>query len=499
MNDKLTRKTWLKKNGFVIETQDGTERVQDPFNSYAYFAETDPYRKECFVEFPYYNEIKGNLHSPGPVLIYTVRGGGKSALRCQISEEWDDTLNTDKNRILAVVYNEFDSLLRQVDYIPENVRLRHHVSEIVGLILSRLLSLAIEGKSNLSLRHLESSQKRLLRWYIQHYAKSLHYDEINSSLGRLGGMRYFVTSDNLLRIFRNLSRALPAAEHPVNAVVEVLESSPLREANPSNVSNVDLMSDLIEICQGVGIHGICVLIDDLDTADLIGEGDFRAAFNIIRPLCSTHGLHIRKIKNMFLKVFVPEEIYSVSRGVFRFELGERHIEWRIPDVGESPLHRVLRNRLQVYSRDSSYRLGTYQSLSPLVREDLSKKIDALFFKAAETPRELIVLGDAMLSNHFRYPTTESLLTAEDWEAAKKALKQYRESYGRVYGNLLEKDLQAKLVKAEELLRDYQSQAGQFDGSILPDDLARKIEYQKRKIEELEKEIRESQEGRERDE
>jgi hypothetical protein len=488
MSEILNRETWLQKMGFINA---------DPFDHTAHFAECDPYRKECFEEFPYYGEVKGSLRSPGPVLIYAARGGGKSALRCQIEEEWNDTLISDNFRILPVVYDNFGLVLKSADDNYEKITLDHHLEQLIGLIISRLLDAVSQEDSLISLNNLEKGERRLLIWYIRHFARSLHYSQRNEALGRLGGLQYFVRSDHLLRMLVNLSRLLPAAEHFADTIMGILASAPIREADPHEMSMVKLLADLIKLCCQTGIDGVCVLMDNLDGADPRGEEDFRAAFHLARPLCNTHGLQVHKIENLIFKIFVPEEIYATARGSFRSELGERHIEWQSSDNEElSPLHRVLENRLRVYSREAAYQTGMYRSLSPLVEENISHSIDKWFVETARTPRELITLGDAMLSNHFRYPTEKLLLTEKDWKAAEEALMRDRQSNEQARSNLIAKDLQTQLEQERRLLHNYQKQTEQFGGSILPRDLANKIAFQKREIERLEEEI---QEGGGRDE
>jgi hypothetical protein len=104
----LDRREWLKGYGFK----------QDPFCAEALRAEDDELlypekgaTTEAFVEFPYYQEIRGTPGSPGPCFIFACRGGGKTALRLRIQRDFDNALKQGQpEKVLAVVYTIMTSI-----------------------------------------------------------------------------------------------------------------------------------------------------------------------------------------------------------------------------------------------------------------------------------------------------------------------------------------------------------------------------------------------------
>ena len=485
----LTRDKWLVSNGFE---QDG--QAQNPFTRSAHLAEYDPRRVECFEEFPYYEDVKGTLQSPGPALIYAVRGGGKSALRCQILSDLDHTLNSDSGHILAVVYDQFDRLLAPVENDTTRVTLRMHIEYIVGLVVARLFDLSIGKSPTVKLRDLTTNQKWLLYWYIVNFAKYLHYRELNQRLGKLLGSKYYLTPENIVKVLLEVLKTVPKAGETMGALSEVLTDWPLRQAAPANIPGQDLLIDLVEICKTAGIDAIYVLVDSLDSANLLGkQGDFEPAFLLIRSLCTTPALHIQYIPGLVFKIFAPEEIHSLAQNVFRPEMGERHIHWqKLLSGEESPLSRVLRKRLQVYSN------GLYSSLSPLVEDELAPRIDRLFVEQARTPRELLVLGQGMLEHHFAYPSAEPLLTQKDWEAACRELEKYRQRNqvlpvtAGVEATQADgergQNLERQLKMARQSLDVYKVQAAGYTTLTIPTDLAVNLKAQQEKVADLEKQL-----------
>lgn len=493
MEQQLTVAEWLVKNGFE---QDG--QAQDPFTHLADFAEYDPRREECFEAFPYYEAVKGTLQSPGPTLIYGARGGGKSALRCQIFSELNHSLNSDSDRVLAVTYDKFDPVLDLAEKTPDDVTLRMHTEQIVGLIVAKLFDFSLAKPSRANLRALNADQKWLLYWYIVNFAKHLHYREINRRLGKLLGSRYYLTPENIVKVLVDILKTVPKAGESMGTLSEILTDWPLRQATPKDIPGQDLLMDIVDICKAAEIDAIYVLIDNLDASNLTDKGDdFEPAFHVIRSLCTTPALHIQYIPDIIFKIFMPEEIYPLGQNVFRPELGERHIRWHEPlPSGVLPLVCVLRKRMEVYSN------GLHKGLRLLVEDELAPYIDHWFVEQAKTPRELLVLGRGMLESHFAHPSTEPLLTRADWEAACQELEAYRQ-HGKAASSAAsagngQKDpnfeaiqnLERQLEMARQALDIYEVQAAGYTKLTIPAHLVINLEQQREKVADLEDKLQE---------
>lgn len=475
--EPLTREKWLQNNGFA----------QDPFMRFAYFAERDPLREKCFEEFPYYSEIKGTISSPGPVLICAQRGGGKSALRCQIALELSVSLKSSTEHYLVVDYQDFEQLANGIEGDLTRINLRAHIEHIVGLIVARLFDLSLERDSGIDFRKLTVDQKWLLYWYITNFAKHLHYREINKRLGKLFGLAYYVNAENVVRVLLDLLKTIPSAKDSLGSITEILTTWPVHPADANDISSRDLLLDLIQICKTCGVDSVYVLIDMLDSIEHATQDDFQSAVQIVRPLCSTAALFLHNTPGLIVKIFAPEEIWTLLESQFRHELGVRHIEWQ-PGYAEdvSPLLRVWRKRLAVCSNH------TFASLTPLVEEHID--IDDWIVKAARTPRELLFLGNAMLDHHFRYPSDIPLLTLADWDAAYHDLARFRENEKKSIHKKTDdaaqkcEHLKELLQWNEKVLHIYQVQTANLTPLTIPADLQSNLQEKQREVDGLKREI-----------
>ncbi len=490
----LTRESWLRENGFKRDPK--IDIAQDPFQRYAYHAESDPRRGDCFTEFPYYSEVKGTASSPGPVLITARRGGGKSALRCQIAAELENSLKQSmRERYLTVVYQDFEHASVSSGDKASPITLRTHVENIVGLIVARLFDLSLEKPSIVAFKHLTKDQKWLLLWYINHFARHLHYREVNERLGRLFGLGYYVNAENVIKVLLGIIKATPTAKESLGSLADVLTTWPMREAQPSDISTRDLLFDLMDIYKACGIDAAYVLIDGLDSAEPQGnEDDFQSALRVIQPLCSTPALYLHQTPGLIIKIFAPEEIWRFLKEKYRRDLGVQHVEWQSPDdEGNLPLLRIWRQRLEVYSN------GLYASLSPLFEGQSRPDIDTRIMQTAQTPRELLVLGDAMLAHHFRYETDNPLLNEKDWLYAVSQLKE-TQSTPMPEANSPEEEsiecahLRDVLEKAKCILDELEMQQAGYTNLTFPAHLRIELKDQRERVDRLTREYREKCSG-----
>jgi hypothetical protein len=404
----LLLKEWLAGKGFL----------DNPFDEKALAAETDEYLPDCFVEFPYFEEVLGNPQSPGPRFILTERGGGKTALRLQIERGLDKFLEADEGRALAVTCDQFDVLCERVGWDTTKVTLRMHIEQIVGLIVSRLFVLGVQDKSKIQLRALGDNDKRLLRWYIDKFSPCLQPWQLSRLLGKLEGIFYFVNIENVLKgtqtVTKEMAAAIPGAKPVVETLLDIVSWKP-HPVEPKDVPGRDLLKGLIEICKGLNLDAIYVLVDNVDQAQYAGvDYNFAPAFHLIRSLGAARDILLTS--GLVVKFFLPTEILELAETSFRFDvLRKRCIEW-----DREALSRVLQKRLATFSG------GTYRSLSPLCQAELNSQIDDLLLDNANMPRDLLRLGNELFAQHFKFRSEEPELTADDWQKALNKVTEERQ-------------------------------------------------------------------------
>lgn len=405
---KLAMRQWLAEIGFL----------DNPFTDEAFSAEGDSYLSDCFVEFPYYDELLGQPGSPGPRFVFAQRGGGKSTLRIQIYRKMENALKDDTRAAVTVCCDQFDVLCERVSWDLSKVTLRMHIEQIIGLVVTRLFELGVREKPLIDLRSLGDNHRRLLRWYIDNFSRCLHPWQLNRLLGKLEGIFYFVSVENILKgtqkVSQELAKAVPGAEPIVAALNDIVQWK-TQGVDRADVPSRDLVEALLEICQELGLHEVVVLIDNVDAAQYAGEQyDFEPAFNLIRSLGAA--VDILRLPGFVVKFFLPAEMLTRADTSFRFDIfKERQIEW-----DQEALAHILRQRLSVFSN------GVYTSLAPLCEENLQRKIDRLLLSQAQTPRELLHIGNELLMQHFRFPTKERLLTQAAWQRAVEVVEDRRQ-------------------------------------------------------------------------
>ncbi len=411
MDNQTTRRgEWLRSNGFQ----------EDPFDPEAVRAEADRLlRVGAFISFDYYDSVKGRPDTPGPRFIFGKRGGGKTAFRIQISRDFDDTLQNDEERILSIEYTDFDPVLERANHNPKEVRPRHHVEQIVSLIVQRLFFLMVQDESPIELDSLNNSEKRLFAWYAQNFGV-LHPWQRDILEGRVDGLDRFFTSDKVLKLGQGILKlAAETVSSTAGKVVDLLNElvaiQPPVAIEPNQVPLKDLLENIVQICQKLKIGAVYVLVDDVDEPQYYGEkNDFEPAFDLIRPLAASPKL--LGIKGLIFKFFLPYEVRERCLISFRLDKFSEHvIVWSYES-----LKNMLQTRLETASE------GNRDTLSAICDVD-SKHIDEWitdFAKEQGNPRALVYVGNELFEEHLRRETqVEEKITRAVWERARLRAKE----------------------------------------------------------------------------
>jgi hypothetical protein len=414
----LDREAWLKleEHGFV----------RDPFNPEAVRAEADTLitlidDPDAFVEFPYFNSIKGTPQSPGPRFIFGGRGGGKTALRLDLFQTFEEEISTKvEDPILAVVYNNFDTVLELAQHDVTKVRLRYHVEYIVALIVQRLFWLMVDKEYKVKLSRLEDKHKRLFVWYAENFGVFQQW-QLDYLKGKVEGLENFLSRDNVVNVGKGVLQLVadmtsPLASQMAGLFNELIEIDKPIKIQPQDIPLGDLLEGILWICKELGYEAVYVLVDDVDEPQYYGEQqDFSPAFELIRVLAASP--KILGIRGLIFKFFLPIEIREQCLKSLRLDkFSEQIITWKFRD-----LKRLLVRRLGVASN------GNVSSMSSLCDKEFEDDIDELlvdFAKELGNPRALVYLGNELLSEHFRkLRDVDDKITRATWSRARQRAEE----------------------------------------------------------------------------
>ncbi len=422
----LNRELWLKAKG-----------LKDPFNPESIRAEADSLllssENEAFIEFPYYESIKGETDIPGPRFIFAGRGAGKTALRLRLQKSFDDDLKTGAGSVLAVSYNNFDRVLENAKHDPKQVIPRHHVVEIIGLIIKRLFESVVESRKEISDEILQTERTReLFKWYLREF-KALHSWDINYLLGEVEGVEYYFSPKRLLDIAKGTlditSLALPpGAQQAVKLFSNLLNFEDVETIDAGSVSVVELLEELVHLCSLLGFKAIYILVDDVDEPQYYGDQkDYSPAFDLIHSLASAP--KIIGIPKLIFKFFLPIEIRPQCLQSLRLDkFSEQVITWAYKDLEE-----VFDSRVRAAYQKSTISPDTFDPsktsediIKEICADDLSKirgwMLD--FAKEKGSPRALLYVGNEMLVEHFRLNRgLDDKIIRATWERARQRAEE----------------------------------------------------------------------------
>ena len=108
MDPKYRRDQWLKNYNFT----------EDPFSPESIRAEADKLLEDStFVEFPYYENIKGQIETPGPDLSLLDVVQEKLLCDCSYKEVLMMSYKKGTGLVLALTYNHFDRVYGKLNMI----------------------------------------------------------------------------------------------------------------------------------------------------------------------------------------------------------------------------------------------------------------------------------------------------------------------------------------------------------------------------------------------
>jgi hypothetical protein len=422
----LNRQEWLEKNGF--------RHGRDPFGLGSICAEDDKllFLEEDFpflIEPPFYEEIRGNDTDIGPRFIFAAKGGGKTTIKELILRDLNRSLdiNGSKEKTLAVVYDDFDLTVSRAKYYKDNLIPRHHVEQIITLILERLLEILGQKahSGRLSCLHDKKIQKLLTR-YVKDFG-SFHPLQRERLIKSVRGLRRKVDWEQNIGLLITLANLLndalspPLLQKMVMFIASVV-SSRKDEHIADIISSYKLLEDITAICRHFGFERLYILMDNVDDVYFMDTDDSsKASYYLVRSL-ATYTKMLR-IPGLVLKFFLPEKIYLECQKVIHLDsLGARVLSW-----DRDACERIYQQRLAACWDDGEELRNKY-GLSKLCDRELGLIIDDEIVKFGElmkSPRAIILLGNELLAEHFRFGFREKSdkITMETWNRARQRAEE----------------------------------------------------------------------------
>jgi hypothetical protein len=362
---------WLKPYGFTANP----------------FAQCEASRETGLSEYffdRFHDAIKGTSAAPQTCFVFANRGGGKTAQRVMIEKACQPLDYT--SDILAVPYVNFIETIEQVGGDVQQVKLEHHVQQILTLSAWQLLQVFFR-KPHLFLEMLPEDQGTL-SWFLTNYGATAWSPSTLLKLLRdwsavAPGMSFADIQQAMQE--RDIRRALVAdfVEQPRGQMLtRLVEMKPT--PIPKTLSAVHLLSHFVSLMRASQCKALYVLVDGVDELPETWDSPSALA-RFIRPL--THNTAITEIPHVAFKFFLPGELEPELETVLR---GGRFRSYRLAWSNQDLLN-ILRARLKHFSGDK------YDSLGVWAAADVGDEIDARLVEyAVGSPRRLIALGQDLV-------------------------------------------------------------------------------------------------------
>ena len=400
MDNHYPLSSWLTRQGFT----------SNPFASKEadFEAASDPNRfsHSYFISDYWFSLIAGDWQQPRPALLYGMRGSGKSATRLALEYECRD--NSLAGRVLATSYLDFEEAVRATT--PEATR-QAHLTAITRQVAIALFHF-LEARPALLSQSLSNPWYDFFAQVLASYTPLLqpfHLEKLLRANNLLGLALSRESLDNLpsantrpwLELLRRAKESEPLTDHPSRST----------------------LAGLFEVGQQVGLVAIYVLLDRVDEL-LETAGDPQVGAKMLTPLLAD--LRLLELPGYGFKFFIPGEVFQAlqQNSAFRADrLQHVEIRWTQP-----LLKRFLTNRLRAYSH------SRISSLGPLCNENLSPIIDDWLVELAGlSPRNLLRLGELLITQHISSAQADELLSRADLENAYQVLVSQLQREGQPGG------------------------------------------------------------------
>jgi DNA-binding response OmpR family regulator len=327
---------WLDRFGFV----------DDPFA----LQEADKEREflpHFFVDRPYLHDVLGNPTRPQATVLMAGRGAGKTATREMVVYECSHA--NPRRRALAVRYDDFSSLLAQVNGRVPSITAGHHVQQILRAATRSLA----QDVPALHFESLDGESRQLLMSFVDGFADPL-------------------TKLRLAPLLKAKAIVIPWDHLSPRELLETFARLVMRLGETALVR----------------YQSLYILVDRVEETSLGAVG----AVQILKPLVAEGPL--LEASGVAFKFFLPTEVgqrLQEEASLRPDRVGIHQITW-----DEQALRDMINQRLVYYSG------GRVRSLGDLCRSaGRGNELERLISVCDRSPRTLLRLCRSLLHHHVR--------------------------------------------------------------------------------------------------
>lgn len=399
-----------KPSRHILVWLESWEFYENPFKSWD--AAREPDLSRYYIKPPFYEQL---LSEPVSSLIFSYRGGGKSAALRMLASECRPLFRN--SNVLAVPFTDFSPFVEDLSHVKKYT-LRDYLTKIIEISLVRaLIDIWKQFSHGLSIETLVLGE---LRYWLEKNAEYLldirqpdafYENVIHNYLFR--GNWDFNNRENVRSIGSNSKRnhfftfweSLVKAE-PCPPKISLTSSSQIMWAF------IQFLLNLLST-EHVTCSYIYLLIDGVDEY-LLTQNDADAAVKLLKPLLGN--LRFLEIPNLAVKFFLPLEFKPFFSDIARTDrLQSYELMWKARPKGCA----FERTRDLLRARINHFNKAGIQSLAEMCVPSLRSWIeDAILDEAQGNPRNMLRLGNQIFVEHCRgNPYPESEITQNDWERA----------------------------------------------------------------------------------
>jgi len=395
-SSQTSLRQWLEARGFK----------DNPFAKQEASSEDLSLLNEYFVAPPYFDEFVGRASSPRTAFLFAPRGGGKTAFRRMIEHLCRQSFSGAEN-VLAASFTDFAGLIEAAGSTFSAITPRLYVDFILREVVAALVNQLQENPSLLhQIKELAPPDQIHLQWYLFTYGHHLKTHHLSFLRQRLGfTTRVLGEATGRLGFIREAEEQSPASPDISLETLYLLEGK--RGLSPAH-----LLAEFMDLLGLLGIKALYVLVDGVDECPETAY-DFQAGAVLLRPLVGT--LSLMNMRRVAFKFFLPTEMQAAVLSPEMSALRPDRVLIRSIEWDEKSLLEVLSQRLLAFSE------GRISTLDVVSRPELRGRIDRELVRLAQgSPRNMLRLGELLLSEHCRRPiTVEMDLDEESWQRARQ--------------------------------------------------------------------------------
>lgn len=354
-----------------------------------------PFLEEFFVEVPEYERIQ----SDETVLVFARRGGGKSALRVQLSEKPNDG-------VLPIELTDFSGIIRF--YRQGELTEQEYGEWLLGETAVSLFKFCFEQESTPTLSPL--AQVDLAYFWRQYAPHLLEAREVFRQL--VGWGVELAYGDVITAVESQTAKKLITSGKPKVALLATILDAAITPS-PKQPTVFQQFQNLLRLLETLNIQQLQFLVDRLDEIATLAN-NANAQGEVLQPLLEY--LPLLEMEHISFKFFLDWELQDTltKLNIRRDRLLDNAIQMQ---WSEEDLHEMLKNRLLYFSEGltslSQYVSGGRETADAIEQEILSN--------AQRMPRRMLQATHFLFESCFESENGRVLINQNDWENAREKL------------------------------------------------------------------------------